>query len=238
MGILIDDGVRELITRPGEGHVLGSGATVPADGEKGWAHGAWFLKTTGTTGADSTYQNIGTTSSANFDVVNSSLIVDWSTLTATIAELNRAADVSARIVDATSASLAVSADSHDGKVIVLNRAAGMVITLPTITSSNYGAKFRFVVKTTFTGTASIESATAADVMLGHALMGNDTNNTVVDWPATIGDGYNKIDLFGTANSTGGMAGQSIEITILGANLFYVEIRGDAAGTEATPFVAT
>lgn len=67
MGILIDDGVRELVTRPGEGHLLGSGATVPADGEKGWAHGAWFFKTTGTGATDGAYMNVGSQTSANFD---------------------------------------------------------------------------------------------------------------------------------------------------------------------------
>jgi len=35
-----------------------------------------------------------------------------------------------------------------------------------------------------------------------------------------------------SNSTGGIAGQIVEIEGLAANLWFVEIRGDAAGTES------
>ena len=69
-------------------------------------------------------------------------------------------------------------------------------------------------------------------------MGNNTDNTVVNWQATAADTFDTIDLLGTSNSTGGMAGQRIRISGLAANLWYVEIIGDAAGTEATPFANT
>lgn len=154
---------------------------------------------------------------------------------ATTAELNRAADVSTRVVNATAATLAVTEAAHDGKIIVLDRAAGIAVTLPAAAA---GLKFKFVIKTTFTGAATIKSATGADIMIGHALMGNNTDNTVVDWQAVAASTIDTIDMFGTANSTGGIAGQVIEITGLAANLWYVEMRGDAAGTEATPFADT
>jgi hypothetical protein len=156
-------------------------------------------------------------------------------VTATATELNRAADTSGRIVNATSSTLAVTEADHDGKIIVLDRAAGIAATLPTAAA---GLHFRFIVKTTFTGAASIKSATGADIMIGHALMGNDSDNTVVDWQAVAGSTIDTIDLLGTSNSTGGMAGQEIEIIGLAANLWFVSIRGDAAGTEATPFANT
>ena len=75
-------------------------------------------------------------------------------------------------------------------------------------------------------------------MIGHALMGNNSDNTVVDWQALAASTYDTIDLFGTANSTGGIEGQEIEIIGLAANRWFVSIRGDAAGTEATPFADT
>jgi hypothetical protein len=99
-------------------------------------------------------------------------------------------------------------------------------------------KFRFIVKTTFTGAATIKSATGADIMIGYALMGNNTDNTVVRWPVIAADTADTIDMLGTGNSTGGMAGQEIEIEGLAANLWFVKIVGDAAGTEATPFANT
>lgn len=161
--------------------------------------------------------------------------IGGTTVSATAAELNRAADASSRIVDVTSATLAVTEADHDGKTIVLDRAAGIAVTLPVPVA---GMKFRFIVKTTFTGAASIKSAAGTHVMIGHALMGNDSDNTTVLFQALAASTYDTIDLFGTANSTGGIAGQVITIEALSSTRWFVQIVGDAAGTEATPFADT
>lgn len=163
------------------------------------------------------------------------LDADETALAATLAEVNRLADRDNRVVVVTAATLAVTEADHDGKIIVLDRAAGIAVTLPAAAA---GLRFRFIVKTTFTGAASIKSASGTDVMIGHALMGNNTDNSVADWPAVAGSTIDTIDMLGTANSTGGMAGQEVEIIGLAANLWFVSIRGDAAGTEATPFADT
>lgn len=168
---------------------------------------------------------------ATVDELNS--VCDANTATAT--EITRACDVSTRIVNATEATLTVTEAAHANRTIVLDRAAGIAVTLP---AASAGLKFRFIVKTTFTGAASIKSVSGADIMVGYALMGNDTDNTVVRWPVVAGDTADTIDLLGTSNSTGGMAGQEIEIEGLAANLWFVKIVGDAAGTEATPFTNT
>jgi hypothetical protein len=154
---------------------------------------------------------------------------------ATATEINNVADRSANVVTETSASLTVTEALHHNKIIVLDRAGGIAVTLPAAAA---GLRFRFIVKTTFTGAASIKSVAGTDIMIGHALMGNNTDNTVVDWPAVAADTFDTIDLLGTSNSTGGMAGQEIEIIGLAAALWFVTIRGDAAGTEATPFANT
>lgn len=155
--------------------------------------------------------------------------------TATAAEITNTCDVSARIVNVTTSTLTVTEAAHSGKTMVLDRAAGIAVTLP---AASAGLKFRFIVKTTFTGASSIKSVSGADVMVGYALMGNDTDNTTVRWPVVAGDTADTIDLLGTSNSTGGLAGQEIEIEGLAANLWFVKIVGDAAGTEATPFTNT
>ena len=142
---------------------------------------------------------------------------------------------SGKVVNCTASTLAVTEALHSNRIITLNRAAGIAVTLPTAAA---GLHFRFIVGTTFTGAASIKSATGADVMIGHALMGNNSDNTVVDWPAIASNTFDTIDMLGTGNSTGGMAGQEIEIIGLAANLWFVSIRGDAAGSEATPFADT
>ena len=156
-------------------------------------------------------------------------------LLATTAELNNVADGSNRILEVAAASLTLTEASHSGRIMMLNRAAGIAITLPVAAP---GLHFRFIIKTTFTGAATIKSVSGADIMIGHAIMGNNTDNTTVRWPAVASDTYDTIDMLGTANSTGGMAGQTIEIIGLEGNLWHVAIVGDAAGTEATPFANT
>jgi|688.fasta_scaffold01034_5 hypothetical protein len=150
-------------------------------------------------------------------------------------ELTRVSDTNTRIVNATASTLTVTEALHGNRTIVLDLAAGIAVTLPAAAA---GLKFRFIVKTTFTGAATIKSATGADIMIGYALMGNNTDNTVVRWPVIAADTADTIDMLGTGNSTGGMAGQEIEIEGLAANLWFVKIVGDAAGTEATPFANT
>ena len=54
-------------------------------------------------------------------------------ITATTAEINRAADTSARIVDCTAATLTLAEATHDNKVVTFNRAAGCTVTLPAST---------------------------------------------------------------------------------------------------------
>lgn len=161
--------------------------------------------------------------------------VDLGAIASTAAEIDRAADVSAKIVNCTASTLTVTEALHDGKTIVLDLAGGIAVTLPAAAA---GLKFTFVVKTTFTGAASIKSVSGADIMIGHAIMGNNTDNSVVNWQAVAGSTIDTIDMLGTANSTGGMAGQVVTIEGLAANLWFVTIIGDAAGTEVTPFANT
>lgn len=144
--------------------------------------------------------------------------------------------VSPGITEVTSATLTVTAAEHAGKTIALNRAAGIAVTMPAATGT--GNVYKFVVATTFTGAATIKSVVGTDVMIGHAIMGNNTDNTTVRWPALSSDTFDTIDLLGTSNSTGGIEGQVIVMTDISATEWLVEIVGDAAGTEATPFANT
>jgi hypothetical protein len=212
----------------GYGRVVMALPTVPSSGAKGYAPGCIIVEL----GTGTVYRNYGTLASGSFLRLGTT---DNVALDATALEINRAADVSSRIVPCTSSGLGVTEALHDGRIIVLDRAAGIGVTLPTASA---GLRFRFIIKTTFTGAAYIDVNGGSDIMIGHALMGNNTDNSVVDWQAVASSSIVAIDLFGTANSTGGMAGQEIEIIGLEAGLWWVSMRGDAAGTEATPFSAS
>lgn len=58
------------VTRPGIGHVLACGNTVPTDGGIGYAPGCLFIQTDGSTEATIWYANVGTATSCNFDAVD------------------------------------------------------------------------------------------------------------------------------------------------------------------------
>lgn len=151
---------------------------------------------------------------------------------ATAAEINRACDNSTRIVDVTGSSLAVSAALHDGKIITLNRAAGIAVTLPAATGS--GMKLKFVVGTTFTGAATIK-VTGNDIMKGTAILFADSGDTVVAF-ATAADS-DTITL-AADSTTGGIAGAHIDLVDIATDTWFVHMVSDAAGSEATPFSAT
>lgn len=232
-----------LAKSPNVGITLVTGNTVPTDATAGFAPGCVFLQTDG---SDDTviYVNEGTASSCDFNALFPGLTVTaaelnlLSGLLATSTEINQAADMSTRIVNVTATPLAMSVALHHNKLLVLDKADGLAITLPEANAAAAGFHCEMLVKTTFTSASTIKSSRGTDVMIGHAIMGNNTDNTVVNFQAVAGSTLDTIDLLGTSNSTGGMAGQRMVFDCLAANLWSVLIIGDAAGTEATPFADT
>lgn len=152
---------------------------------------------------------------------------------ATADEINRAADVSTRVVNVTAATLAVTVAAHDSKVVTLNKADGIAVTLPA--AAGTGAKYRFILGTTVTSVGTtIKVANASDVMTGTALIAQDTADTAVVFETAATS--DTITLNGT--TTGGIKGDSVEIIDIATNLWWVRMVASATGTEATPFSAT
>lgn len=161
------------------------------------------------------------------------LAIGGTNVDATAAEINRAADVSARIVNATAATLAVTAASHDSKVVTLNRADGIAVTLPAATGS--GIKLHFVVGTTITSNTTTIKVTGNDTMTGTAINQADGgSHTAVMFKTAATD--DTITMDGT--TTGGIKGDSVELIDIATDLWWVRVVGSATGTEATPFSAT
>jgi hypothetical protein len=157
---------------------------------------------------------------------------DIADLTATAAEINRAADVSARRVNATAATLTVTQALHEGRTITLNRADGIAVTLPAATGS--GSKYRFVVGTAITTPTTIK-VVGNDIMAGVAIQGSDAGAGTSNLWATAADS-DTITLTGT--TTGGFVGDVVELEDIAADTWAVKITGNGSGTEATPFSAT
>lgn len=137
-------------------------------------------------------------------------------------------------VSITAATVTLNSDTHGGRAILLNRAAGIAVTLPPALGT--GDLYRLHVQTSFTGAATIKVASASDEMQGNAVLFADGGATVVGFAAADND--DTIDMFGTANSTGGLLGGYYELEDIASGFWRAMIISDAGGTEATPFSAT
>lgn len=148
------------------------------------------------------------------------------------AEINAMCDASSRLV-AAGATLTLTKAAHENKIILLDTAAGSVVTLPA--SSGSGAVFKFLVSTTVTSNESkIVVANATDVMRGVIVSVSDGSDNAIGWKAqTTSD---TIELNGTTK--GGYAGDWIEVVDYAAGFWAVRGQTASTGTEATPFDAT
>lgn len=136
------------------------------------------------------------------------------------------------IINTTAATLAVSSDAHNGGTVTLNRAGGIAVTLPAASGS--GARYRFVVGTTFTSAGTIKVANANDTIAGTAILFQDAGDTVVGFATAASSDTITMD----GSTTGGLKGAHVTVEDIAANLWHVHYVSDASGTEATPFSAT
>lgn len=155
---------------------------------------------------------------------------------ATTAEINRACDVSTRIVTLI-ATGAITEALHEGKTCLLTVAgASATYTLPAATGG--GARYRFVVGEVNTSNYVIKSVAGADVMQG-TILGASTTDSATDaartWRAGTTD--DTITLNGT--TTGGVdLGDWIELEDISATAWFVRGFVTQSGSEATMFSDT
>lgn len=132
----------------------------------------------------------------------------------------------------TTATLTVTS-ALAGKTIVFDKADGITVTLPA--AAGTGNKYRFVVKTALSGaSAVVKVANSSDVMTGNAYTISDDAAAVLGYKTASTDDTITFN----ATTTGGKAGDVIEVEDIAANLFAVKVLSQSTGTEATPFSAT
>ena len=124
-----------------------------------------------------------------------------------------------------------SVESTDsGTVFTLNRAAGIVVTLPTAAA---GYNYTFIVGTTFTGAGQINTDNASDLFSGFAYLFDPAtatdNNTFI--PDASDD--DTIDLGSAAQ--GGFVGGIIRLVATSASVWHCEAYLHGDGSLATPF---
>lgn len=154
-------------------------------------------------------------------------------LLASSAELNRAAQLSTRIVSSTAATLAITLASHDSKVVVLASTHTQTLTLPVASGS--GAMYHFVVSTTGTdGSKVIKVGSTLDNMTGQCVINSTSTTVVAGFLTTATDDTITLN----NNTTGGILGTEVEIIDVATNIYKVRVTANMSGSEATPFSAT
>ena len=126
--------------------------------------------------------------------------------------------------------------SFSGIPLILDRAAGVVVTLQAATGT--GDTYKFYVKTTVTSNSyKIQVANGTDIMSGVAFGSDDETPlsgtpTAIDmWTAGASD-----DTFTMDGSTkGGKKGNHVEILDMAAGMFHVRAVLTQTATEVTPF---
>lgn len=132
-----------------------------------------------------------------------------------------------RTITSATVTLAVK---DEGKTIVLDRAAGVTVTLPAATGS--GRRFRIYNKTTVTSNAHIvQVANSSDIMQGTAWGAADGGATVNAWEAGAADDTMTMD----GSTKGGLKGDIIELQDVATNVWSVQAHLQQTGVEATPF---
>ena len=135
----------------------------------------------------------------------------------------------ANVSSITSATHSVES-TDSGTVYTLNRAAGIVVTLPTAAA---GLNYTFIVGTTFTGAGQINTDNTSDLFSGFATIFDPAtatdNNTFI--PDASDD--DTIDLGSAAQ--GWLVGGVIRLVATSAAVWHCEAFLHGDGTLATPF---
>lgn len=135
-------------------------------------------------------------------------------------------------VNVTSATITLTLADHAERLVTLNRAGGIAVTLPP--SAGSGAVYRLYVGTTFTSDATIKVANASDTMVGFVTTA--TTTTGAGTHEAAGGTDDTITLNGT--TSGGIVGSYLEFTSVAANVWLVDARLVGSGTLITPLSAT
>jgi len=173
--------------------------------------------------AESGFEQISIADSTG--VVTTNLDIDTSGNITTTGYVSAYSNISS-ITDATK-----SVESTDsGTVYTLNRAAGIVVTLPTAVA---GLNYTFIVGTTFTGAGQINTDNASDLFSGFAHLFDPATATDMNTFIPDASDDDTIDLGSAAQ--GWLVGGIIRLKATTAAVWHCEAFLHGDGSLATPF---
>ena len=169
------------------------------------------------------------------DATNVKELIGIDGQTATVAEVNRVADASARVVATTATTLAVTAATHGERLILINtnNASGCTVSLPA--ASGTGNRYEIVNNIAQTQGSLVIAANGTDVMTGIAYVVNSTgtSSSVTFVTTATSDKFTW-----NRTTTGGIQGDRAVLWDTAANTWTVEVHCNASGSLATPFAAS
>lgn len=121
-----------------------------------------------------------------------------------------------------------------GSTVLLDRAAGIVVTLPT---AQPGVTFDFVATTSVTSNNyKVITGAATELLIGEVISDDtDSSDAVAIFPAN-GSTHIAVTMNGT--TTGGLIGTHLRFTCLSATKWLVEGVNKGSGTVATPMATS
>jgi hypothetical protein len=132
-------------------------------------------------------------------------------------------------VNVTASTLVVTRALHARKIVTLNRAGGIAVTLPAATGT--GETYKFIIGTTYTSAGTFTAA-GSDKIGGHAWVVSDGAAAVLGYNADAA-ATTIVTLDGTTQ--GGYVGHEVTFTDIASGLWQVKSMGKATGSEASPF---
>jgi len=135
----------------------------------------------------------------------------------------------ANVSSITSATKSVES-TDSGTVYTFNRAAGIVVTLPTAVA---GLNYTFIVGTTFTGAGQINTDNASDLFSGFATLIDPDSQT--DTKTFIPDASDDDTIDLGKIEQGWLVGGVIRLVATSASVWYCDAFLNSDGTFETPF---
>lgn len=176
------------------------------------------------------------TSAGTFANLTPSELAKLDGLTSTTAEIDRAADISARIVTTTATALSLTVTEHAERIVLVNTNSTVANTVTLPTAAGTGAKFTVINNITQTqGSVVVAANGTTDVISGVAFA---VDSTGADTASAFYTTATSDKVTFNITTTGGLGGDTVEAYDIAANTWLVRVFFRGSGTLATPFSAT
>lgn len=139
------------------------------------------------------------------------------------------------VINSLGATLTLTADKS-GSLIIFDRAAGTVVTLPTTPA--VGTYFDFMVAVTVTSNADkVITGSATELLVGSVLnCDTDTSDAVAIWKSLVATANISTNFDGSTK--GGIKGDYLRFTCLNSTTWQVRGVTNGTGAVATPFATS